>query len=64
MAITAEEFKAANKRGAAALARGPVARAARYDARRALVVIYLLRRLQGWRLCSIARERPFQRGSD
>ena len=41
MAITREEFKAANKRGAVALARGPVARAARYDARRALIVISL-----------------------
>lgn len=41
MAITREQFKAANKRGAAAIARGPVARAARYDARRALIVISL-----------------------
>ncbi len=35
MAITREQIKAANKRGSAAIARGPVARAARYDARRA-----------------------------
>jgi Protein of unknown function (DUF2442) len=41
MAITREQFKAANKRGAVAIARGPVARAARYDARRALIVISL-----------------------
>jgi len=41
MAISKEQFKAANKRGAAAVARGPVARAARYDARRALIVISL-----------------------
>ena len=41
MAITREQFKAANKRGAAAIARGPVARAARYDARRGLIVISL-----------------------
>ena len=38
MAITREQIKAANKRGSAAIARGPVARAARYDARRALIV--------------------------
>jgi hypothetical protein len=41
MAITREQIKAANKRGSAAFARGPVARAARYDARRALIVISL-----------------------
>jgi hypothetical protein len=41
MAITRAQFKAARKRGAAAVARGPVARAARYDARRALIVISL-----------------------
>jgi hypothetical protein len=35
MAITREQIKAANKRGSAAIARGPVARAARYDAHRA-----------------------------
>jgi hypothetical protein len=41
MAITKEQFRAANARGAAALARGPVARAVRYDARRGLIVITL-----------------------
>jgi hypothetical protein len=41
MAITREQFKAANARGAAEIARGPVARAARYDSRRELVVITL-----------------------
>lgn len=41
MAINREQFKAANKRGAAAIARGPVARAARYDARRGLIVVSL-----------------------
>jgi hypothetical protein len=41
MAITREQIKAENKRGSAAIARGPVARAARYDARRALIVISL-----------------------
>ena len=41
MAITRDQFKAANKRGAAAIARGPVARAARYDARRGLIVVSL-----------------------
>jgi hypothetical protein len=41
MAITREQLKAANKRGSAAIARGPVARAAGYDARRALIVIAL-----------------------
>jgi hypothetical protein len=39
MAITKDQFKAANARGAAA--RGPVARAARYDSRRGLIVITL-----------------------
>jgi hypothetical protein len=41
MAITKEQFKAASARGAAAIARGPVARAARYDIRRGLIVITL-----------------------
>jgi hypothetical protein len=31
MAISKGQFKAANARGAAAMARGPIARAARYD---------------------------------
>ena len=41
MTISREQFKAATARGAAAIARGPVARAARYDSRRGLVVITL-----------------------
>ena len=41
MAITREQFKAANARGVAAIARGPVARSARYDSRRRLIVITL-----------------------
>jgi hypothetical protein len=41
MAITKEQFKAANARGAAALSRGPIARAVRYDSRRGLIVITL-----------------------
>jgi hypothetical protein len=41
MAITGEQIKAANKRGSAAIARGPVAQAAHYDARRALIVFSL-----------------------
>ncbi len=41
MAITKEQFRAANARGAATSARGPIARAARYDARRGLVVLTL-----------------------
>jgi hypothetical protein len=41
MAITKRQFETANKRGEAAIARGPVARAARYDARRALIVVSL-----------------------
>jgi hypothetical protein len=41
MHITKEQFKAANKRGAEAIARGPVAQAAHYDARRGLIVIAL-----------------------
>ena len=41
MAITREQFNAANARGAAALERGPVAKAARYDSRRGLIVITL-----------------------
>ncbi len=39
MATTREQFKAANARAAAATARGPVARSARYDSRRRLIVI-------------------------
>jgi hypothetical protein len=39
--ITREQFKAANARGAGAIARGPVARAARHDSRRGLIVITL-----------------------
>ena len=41
MAITKEQFRAANERGAAAISRGPIARAARYDSRRGLIVITL-----------------------
>jgi hypothetical protein len=41
MGITREQFKAANARAAVTIARGPVARAARYDARRGLIVIAL-----------------------
>ena len=41
MAITKVQFKAANARGAAAIARGPIAHAARYDSRRKLIVIAL-----------------------
>lgn len=41
MVITREQFKAANARGAAAIAREPLARAARYDSRRGLIVITL-----------------------
>jgi hypothetical protein len=41
MAITKAQFKAANARGAATVARGPIAHAARYDARRRLIVITL-----------------------
>jgi hypothetical protein len=41
MAVTKEQFNAANARGAAAILRGPVARAARYDSRRGLIVIAL-----------------------
>jgi hypothetical protein len=41
MAITKDQFKAANARGAAAVARGPIAQAARYDSRRGLMVITL-----------------------
>ena len=41
MAITREKFKAANARGVAAIARGPLARSARYDYRRRLIVITL-----------------------
>ena len=41
MAITKEQFRAANARAASTLARGPIARAARYDARRGLIVLTL-----------------------
>ena len=41
MAISKGQFRAANVRGAAAMARGPIARAARYDSRRGLIVIAL-----------------------
>src|SRR5260370_18390579 len=41
MAIAKDEFKAANARGAATVARGLVAQAARYDSRRGLIVIAL-----------------------
>jgi hypothetical protein len=41
MVITKEQFKAANARGAAAVSRGPIARAVRYDSRRGLIVITL-----------------------
>jgi len=41
MVITKDQFKAANARGAAAVARGPIAQAARYDSRRGLIVITL-----------------------
>ena len=41
MAITKEQFKAANAQAAATLARGPVARAARFDTRRGLIVVEL-----------------------
>jgi hypothetical protein len=42
MAISKGQFKAANA-WAAAMARGPIARAARYDSRRGLIVIALER---------------------
>jgi hypothetical protein len=41
MAITKDRLKAANARGTAAVARGPIAQAARYDSRRGLIVITL-----------------------
>jgi hypothetical protein len=41
MAISKGQFKAANARGAAAMARGPIVQAARYDSRRGLIVIAL-----------------------
>ena len=41
MAITREQFVEADARGATAIARGPIARAARYDSRRGLIVITL-----------------------
>jgi Protein of unknown function (DUF2442) len=41
MVVTNDRFKAANARGAAAVARGPIAQAARYDSRRGLIVITL-----------------------
>jgi len=40
MVITKDQFKAASARGAA-VARGPIAQAARYDSRRGLIVITL-----------------------
>src|SRR5579859_5614650 len=40
-AISKGQFKAANARGAATMARGSIARAARYDSRRGLIVIAL-----------------------
>jgi hypothetical protein len=41
MAISKEQFKTANALGAGAMARGPIARAARYDSRGGLIVIAL-----------------------
>jgi Protein of unknown function (DUF2442) len=41
MAITKRQLETANERGAEAIARGPVARAVRYEARRALIVVSL-----------------------
>ncbi len=41
MVSTKEQFKAANAQAAATLTRGPVARAARFDARRGLIVVEL-----------------------
>jgi hypothetical protein len=41
MAISKDQLKAANARGATTMARGPIARAARYDFRRGLIVIAL-----------------------
>jgi hypothetical protein len=41
MEITNEQFRTANKRGAEAVARGPAAQAARYDAQRKLIVLAL-----------------------
>lgn len=41
MAISKDQFKAANARGAAATALGPIARAVRFDVRRGLIVISL-----------------------
>src|ERR1700704_5702892 len=41
MVITKDQFKAATARGGAAVARGPIAQAARYDSRRGLIVITL-----------------------
>jgi len=41
MVVTKEQFKAANKRGKLVLSRGPIAQAARYDAKRGLIVIRL-----------------------
>jgi len=41
MAIPREQFRAANARGAATRSHGPVAQAARYDARRGLIVLTL-----------------------
>jgi hypothetical protein len=39
--VTKDQFKAANARGGAAVTRGPIAQAARYDSRRGLIVITL-----------------------
>jgi len=41
MVITKDQFKAATARGVAAVTRGPIAQAARYDSRRGLIVITL-----------------------
>src|ERR1700728_1341010 len=41
MTIIKQQFIAANARGAATMARGPIAQAARYDSRRGLIVITL-----------------------
>lgn len=41
MAISEGQFKASNAHGAAAMARAPIAQAARYDSRRGLIVIAL-----------------------
>lgn len=41
MAITKEQFREANRRGEVKLTHGPVARAARYDAKRGRIVVTL-----------------------